>query len=414
MSGDASKLRPCGTICLPPRVHGSARRFWLCPGNSLLLAFASLTFTALIFASMVRAQDIPKIVIDQDCSAFEISAQNDIVYSVPHLKFIKKYILERDDIFVASHDGKINRIVDSDKFIPFPPIEGFTVHSFSWSPDGKRIAMNITLQPLPARLEEQIEEKKNKHKDKKKHDDSSEDDDDDGNYQPPKQAPGGSVVALFDDQGRQVQVAGAKSQFIEHATDAVWLADDKSVVYISGAQLMRVRPADGATTKLFEGHEFQAVAWDPARNRAFAIGEDLTVQGGLALVELDLLQQRITPIVSLASYQSALTVSPSGTKVGFFADGDTIEVIDVRNPSKIVRVNAGLGFFQWDREEDRVLLKRGPVRQSNNLVWVDLHNDSFVPALHDLEFHAFQIAPDGNSLAVTEPGKRVLKVFPLE
>lgn len=364
---------------------------------------------ALLFVPAVLAQNTPKAVIDQDCSAFALSPQNDIVYSVPHLKFIQKYILERDDVFVATANGKFNRIVDSDKFIPAPPVEGYTVRSFAWSPDGKRIAMNMTLQPLPPRLEQAIEEKHQKHK--KKRDDSDDDDD----YTPPSNsAPGGNAVALFDSDGRLIQISGAKSQFIDHATNATWLADDQTVAYTDGAQLMSVRPSDGTTTKLFEGHSFQAIAWDPARNRAFAVGEDITVQGGLYLVALDLLKQTVTPIAALASYQSSLTVSPSGARVGFFANGDTIEVINVSDPSKPLRVNAGLGFFQFDHDEEHILLKRGKLEESNDLVWVGLEDDSFVPALHDLEYHAFQIAPDGYSLAVTEPGKRILKIFPLE
>jgi hypothetical protein len=409
MSGDTSRGRSRNTLNFP------AERGRRCSGVRFLRCAAFLApMAAVLCAPALRAQDIPRLVIDQDCSAFDISAQNDIVFAVPHRKFIKKYILERDDVFIATENGKTNRIVDADKFIPSPPMEGFTVNSLSWSPDGKRIAVNMTLQPLPERLEEQIEEKKNKHKDKKKRDDNPDEEEDGGDYQPPRSAPGGRAVALFDDQGRQIQVSGSKSSFIDGGSNAVWLADDQTVVYMSGDQIVRLRPADGATTKLFEGHAFQAVVWDPSRSRAFAVGEDLTVQGGLVLVELDLLQQRVTPIASLAGYRSALTLSPSGTKVGFFENGDTIEVIDVANPSKPLRVNAGLGLFQFGHDERRVLLKRGPAGQSNDLVWVGLHNDRFVPALHDLEFHAFQIAPDGTSLAVTEPGKRVLKIFPIE
>ncbi len=408
MSTDAAQLRARGSA---PRRAPFSRRRWrvvLCGIPAICSAVV-----ALVVVPAAHAQGTPKIVIDQDCSAFSISSDNKIAYAVPRLKFIKKYILQRDDIFVASPNGKIIRIVDADKFIPFPPVEGFVVHSLSWSPDGTRLAVNMTLQPLPARLEEQIEEKKEKHKQKKKRDDS-DDDDDGGDYPPATAAPGGSAVALFRADGQPIQVAGAKSQFVQNATNAAWLADDQSVVYMSGDQIVRLRPADGATTKLFEGHVFQAVAWDPARNRAFAVGEDITVYGGLALVELDLLRQTVRPLAKLASYKSSLTVSPSGKKVGFFADGDTIEAIDVDNPSKTLRVHAGLGIFQWGQSENRVLLKRGPENQSSDLVWVGLRDDSFVPALHDLEFHAFQIAPDGNSLAVTEPGKRVLKVFPLK
>ena len=382
-------------------------------GITLFIALWSALFVAMAFAAPVlRAQNVPTAIIDQDISAFDISSHNDIAYAVPHRKFIQKYILDRDDIFIATMRGKVSRIVDSDKFLPAPPIEGYVVNSLSWSPDGTRIAVNMTIEPIPARLEERLEAKK--HKDKKKRDDQSDDDDDD-DYQPPsKPALGGSVVVLFDDQGQQIQVAGSKSGFIENATHATWLADDQSVVYMSGAQIMRVRPADGATSKLFEGHEFQAIAWDATRNRAFAIGEDITVYGGLALVELDLLHQRVAPLAQLTSYRSSLVVSPSGAKVGFFENGDTIEVIDVANPSKPIFANAGLGFFQFGPTERRVLLKRGPEGQSNDLVWVGLHDDSFSPALHDLEYHAFQIAPDGNSVAVTEPGKRILKIFSLE
>jgi hypothetical protein len=408
MTADGSQSHASGlttrSLCFSSHLAGA--RLLRC--SALAAAIA-----ALLFVPVALAQNTPKAVIDSDCSAFAISPQNDLVYSVPHLKFIQKYVLERDDVFVATANGKFNRIVDADKFIPAPPVEGYTVRSFSWSPDGKRIAMNITLQPLPPRLEQAIEEKHQKHKKKR----SDSDDDDDDDYTPPPQsasAPGGNAVALFDSDGHLIQVSGAKSQFIDHATNAAWLADDQTVAYTDGAQLMSVRPADGTITKLFEGHSFQAVAWDPARNRAFAVGEDITVHGGLYLVALDLLQQTVTPIAPLASYESSLTVSPSGTRVGFFANGDTIEVINVNDPSKPLRVNAGLGFFQFDHDEEHVLLKRGKLEESNDLVWVGLEDDSFVPALHDLEYHAFQIAPDGYSLAVTEPGKRILKIFPLE
>lgn len=382
-----------------------ARLFRRCALASAIVALLSLP--------AARAQNTPRAVIDQDCSAFAISPQNDIVYSVPHLHFIQKYILERDDVYIATANGKVSRLVDSNRFLPAPPIEGYTVRSFSWSPDGKRIAINLTLQPIPPRLEESIEEKHEKHKKKKRSDDSSDNDDDD--YTPPQpSAPGGNVVALFDSSGQQIPVAGSKSQFIDRGVNATWLADDQTVVYTIGAQLMSVRPADGTTTKLFEGHSFQAVAWDAARNRAFAVSEDITVQEGLYLVALDLLKQTVTPIARLKSYESSLTVSPSGTKVGFFANGDTIEVINVNDPGKPQLVNAGLGFFQFDHDEEHVLLKRGKLDESNDLVWVGLNDDTFVPALHDLEFHAFQISPDGYSLVVTEPGKRVLKIFPLE
>jgi hypothetical protein len=109
-----------------------------------------------------------------------------------------------------------------------------------------------------------------------------------------------------------------------------------------------------------------------------------------------------------------LSLSPSGKKIAFFADGDAIEVRDLANQSKPVRVRAGMGVFGWSRDERRVLLKRGPPEKSGELVWVGLYDATFVPALHGLEYHAFAISPDGASIAVTQPGKEVLRVYPLE
>jgi hypothetical protein len=59
-------------------------------------------------------------------------------------------------------------------------------------------------------------------------------------------------------------------------------------------------------------------------------------------------------------------------------------------------------------------LKRGPDERSNDLVWVGIADGSFTSVLHDLGFSDFQIMPDGTSIAVTDPGKRILKVFPLQ
>ena len=64
---------------------------------------------------------------------------------------------------------------------------------------------------------------------------------------------------------------------------------------------------------------------------------------------------------------------------------------------------------------NRVLgCKRGPANQSNDLVWVRLDDGNFSPILHDLIYHDFHIAPDGNSLGVIDVGKGNLQVYPLE
>ncbi len=365
-----------------------------------------LSIALLCGSVALRAQDSPKLVFDEDCQAFDISTNNAIACAVPRIKRIKKLALERDDIAVVTGPGKVQRIVDAEKFMPIPPVSGYVVNSIVWSPDGRRIAVNMTLMQAPPGFEYKSS------KGKKKEEDNEESREDEA------LSPGvGGVkaVALLDKDGKEIQVAGSKTRFIENAISATWLADDATVVYATTSQnqIVRVRPSDGNSATLFEGHAFSAVAWDAPRNRAFAVGENLSVRGGMALVQLDLLRETITPIARLNSYQGSLSVSPSGTKVGFFEDGDTIEVIDLANPSKPTRVRAGMGVFQWSRDERRILLKRGPEEKSNDLVWVGLYDGSFSPVLHGLEYHAFRIAPDGASVAITDPGKRILKLYSL-
>ena len=99
-------------------------------------------------------------------------------------------------------------------------------------------------------------------------------------------------------------------------------------------------------------------------------------------------------------------VSTSGKKAGYFRDGDTLEVRDLVNPTtQPVQVKVAIGVFQWGRDDRRVLLKRGDPLKSGNLTWVGVYDGRFEPVLHDLVFHDFELSPNGELVAVTEPGK---------
>ncbi len=82
---------------------------------------------------------------DRDCEQFAISVNNRIVCAVPHLKRIKKTIIQRADIWLAT-EGKDKLIVEGEKFMPVPPPQSYMVDSLAWSPDGSRIVMNMTTQ----------------------------------------------------------------------------------------------------------------------------------------------------------------------------------------------------------------------------------------------------------------------------
>jgi len=62
----------------------------------------------------------PTASIEADVQAFAISPDNQIAYAVQRVKRIKKLVVEHDDFWVATLDGKKRKIIDGDKFTPTP------------------------------------------------------------------------------------------------------------------------------------------------------------------------------------------------------------------------------------------------------------------------------------------------------
>jgi hypothetical protein len=107
-----------------------------------------------------------------------------------------------------------------------------------------------------------------------------------------------------------------------------------------------------------------------------------------------------------------LTVSPSGRRVGYFRDGDYLEIRDITPNSKPLSLRVGYGRFEWSPDERYILLKRGPETRSGNMVWISIPGGDFTPAMHDLVFRDFHISPDGHWIGLMEVGKRIVKIYP--
>lgn len=380
---------------------------------ALLLAAAAIL---LCLAPRLFAQLNPTLTIDEDCATFAISPQNQIVYAVPHMRRVQHMVVERDELWTAPIDRKlkIKRILDPDKFMPIPPPSSYSIDSLAWSPDGRFIAVGLTtLKPAAETQQSEIGEEQRPGKKPKEE-------------KPPKRNVGhlgpvappvvGKQVLLLDSEGHEIKVSGSKSRFIEGGINPVWLADNSTVAYLTGGgpyQIVRVRPRDGQSKILFDGHTFDTVVWDARRSQAFAVGNSLSLSGHQALVQLDLLHETVREVARLDAYKGELAISLSGDKVGYFADGDTVTVFDLAHPEKPTHLKVGYGRFEWGKDERHILLKRGPDDQSNDLLWIGVYDGSFMPILHDLIFHDFRISPDGTWLAVTQPGKRAMQLYAL-
>jgi hypothetical protein len=369
-------------------------------------ATSALCFVALMVAARAFAQEAPSATIEQDCSQFAIAPDNTIAYSVSRIKDFQKILIERDELWLATPGGKTRKIIDPDKFMPTPPPSTYIVQGIYWSPDSQRLALAMLTKQYPWTP-------KVKGKKKGELDDDDIDNTYDDNTSSAASSSSGNAMALFDLNGEEIKVAGSKTRFIQGAISGTWLNDGKTFVYENGAsQIVRVTPADGKTTNLYQELRFEGIAWDAPRNRAFAVGYNVT--GRMTLFELGLLQETIRDVTQLPAYKNSLTVSHAGTAIGYYSDGDTIEVLSLADPAKTKSVRTGPGRFEFAGDDRRILVKRGPLDQSNDLVWVRFSDGDFSPILHDLVYHDFHIAPDGRSVGVVDVGRGLLRIYPLE
>jgi hypothetical protein len=350
---------------------------------------------ALLLPFLALGQSKALMTIEEDVQAFSIAPDNTIAFATQRIKRIKKAYVEHDDFWMADPGGHHKKIIDGDKFMPTDKQLSYQVESLTWSPNSQKLIVKMDTSEIAQpqgtvvmQLDTQQTVRPN------------------------------TVLYLMDREGHEIPIKGAKEQTIENAYNGAWSADSSTLLYMtkpSGTfgEITTLRPEEGTTKKLFEGITFRALVWDTPRNHAFAIMESLKTLGVPKMVELDLKNQTIRELFSVDAFAGYLSVSPSGNKIAYFRDGDTLEVHDLTSKQKPATVRVAIGEFGWSKDELSVLLKRGDPQQSGDLLWVGLYSGQFDPFFHSLEFHAFQLAPDGNTVAVTQPGRRALSLYPL-
>ncbi|MBI3405571.1 MAG: hypothetical protein HY046_08955 [Acidobacteria bacterium] len=347
------------------------------------------------------AQSQPVAVVQEECAAPAFAPDGRLAYAVRRIIRQREYEIQRDDIWILTPGSKPKRVVDGEKLIrspfPFRQVQpySYAIQSLRWSPDGERLTAELlTTQVL----------------------------DINGTTRE------GQLVLLIDQTGREIKIKGGDS-VIEEASNASWLADGATVAFLNEAvkpkllySMETARPVSGRGDIPFPDGTYSAVAWDAARNAAAAIERDKEMRNPPHLVWLDLVKHTRRDLGLAQNFSGGLTVSPSGSKVGYFRGADTFEIRDIADPEKTASVRVSSGPYFWGRDEQKIIIKRGDLRKSTSLVWVPIPvpakppaanspSAEYEPAISSLTVRDFALSQDGKWLAVVAPGTRYISIY---
>ena len=349
-----------------------------------------------------RAQDLDKPLqtIDEEITAFAFAPDGRIVYAVRRPYKTKKYDLEHDDIWIQDAGGKRRRLLQGDKFTRGNLAFTYDVNSFRWSPSGQVFLAEFFTTTVM---------------------------DESGKTQD------ATATLVMEENGKEVKLGGGDS-LINPGGNAMFLADNVSIVYDTPAvksphalySFHFTNVATGPAGECFEGRTFMDVDPIPRTNFAIAVERDKAQSGPPRLQHLDLLAQEDVELATLDNYAGGLAVSPGGHRVAYFIDNEVLEVRNLAEPAKFIRLRVGVGVIRWSPDETQILVKRAPEKKSGDIVSITLPSitapaegkpvpvlePTLTPVLHALTFRDLAISPDGKFLAVIPPGKHSLLIFP--
>ncbi|MCL6565167.1 MAG: hypothetical protein K6U09_01980 [Acidobacteriia bacterium] len=327
--------------------------------------------------------------IEEECVALSWAPDSvRLAFAVRRVVRQQRLEMQRDDIWLLSlAEGKRRRIVNGEKIVSTRIPFSYTVRGLRWSPDGHRLTAELDTRQM-------VDERGNTREE--------------------------WMTLLLDENGREIKIQGGDS-VIPQALGAAWLGDGVTVGYLTEVvsprllfSLHTVRPVAGRGRQLFSQSTFAAVAWIARQNLAVAIERDVELRERPRLVRLDLERQTRQVLAELEGFFGHLTVSPSGEKVAYFRDADTLEIRRLDGPMETTRLRMAYGRYQWAPDESRLLLHRAVENRSGSLHWVRLPGGEVEPVLHGLSFRDAELSPDGRWLAVLQPGSQHLLVYALQ
>ena len=342
---------------------------------------------ALSFVGAALASDQASLgTIDEDCTAFAIGRDGRVAFATQHVFNQHKFMIQRDDFWIGEPGHGRKKILNGEKLARGEGGFSYTVRALRWSPGGSKLTAELL---------------------------TSTEAEHHGN------AEAGSMSFLFDANGMEIHVGDGDSM-INESTNAAWLDDDSTVIYLADEtrpraqfSIQKVRPAQGQPERLFPDSVYLSVVWPEHGRRAVAVGLD--DRGRPQLVELDLDKQKENVLTPLEGFAGGLKLSPSGQRVSYFRDAETFIVRAIADPSKVLyKVRALTGPYFWTEDERHVLMKSGPEHRSGIIEAIRLADGNSDDMFHGLTFWNFAVSPDGRRIGVSPPGKHVLNFSMLE
>jgi len=352
-----------------------ARRFAL-PAAALLI----------LFRAPAAVPQQPLGTIDEDCTAFAFSHDGRVAFAVHHVFNQHKFMIQRDDFWIGEPGKGKHKILNGEKLARGDGGFSYTVRAIRWSPGGTKLAAEV----MTGTAEE-------------RHGDSAL----------------SMQSFLLDVNGQEIKIADGDS-FIPDSENAAWLDDDATLVYLEEATKPRkeftiwsVRPAAGHAERLFVDTYFLGASWMERTRQAVAVTSP-DPGAKPRLVFLDLAKQTMKELSTLDGFNGGLKLSPSGQKIAYFKDAETLEVRSLANLQSVQRVRVLSGMYFWTQDEQYVLLKSGPERRSGIIESVRLSDGASAELFRGLTFWNFGVSPDGKRIGVSPPGKHVVNAYPLE
>ena len=352
---------------------------WLAPAAALFALAVATVGPAL-------AQQASLGTIDEDCTAFAIGRDGRVAFATQHVFNSHKFMIQRDDFWIGEPGRGKKKILNGEKLVRGEGGFSYTVRALRWSPNGSKLAAELLTST-----------------EAEHHGDVT----------------ANTTSFLLDANGMEVHIADGDSM-IPDSTNAAWLDDESTVVYLSDETRGRgqfsvnaVRPAAGNPTRLFEDTLILGIVWPERGRQAMAV--DVDDRGRPRLVQLDLDSRKENVLAALDGYAGGLKLSPSGQKVSYFKDQERLEVRALANPGKVLQsIRVLYGMYFWAGDEQHVLIKSGPERRSGIIQSFRLSDGNSDDMFHGLTFWSFAVSPDGRKIGLTPPGKHVVNFFSLE